>query len=250
MDRNVRPLAGSLRGAGPALAAAVSAVLLLGACSSDSAGDSAAGTDDAPAADEPGTPEEVRYAELPNACETLGDDIIDEVVPEAGEEKELPSADVAATSACIWSGLDGYDFRSLTVTLKRFDSDPALGGGDARAETFLQAQTAEIADDPAVEDVVESAPEGVGDQAVGLAFTSEKTSGDSERDFRQQRMVVRTANAVVTVDYAGTGFEDADLPSADAIEEGAERVASEVVAYLESQAADGGAAEEESGKDD
>ncbi|WP_130799331.1 DUF3558 domain-containing protein [Streptomyces otsuchiensis] len=252
MDRNVSPLGSHLRGAGTVLAAAVASALLLTGCSSDS-GDGGDTGDDAPASEEQ-APEAVRFTELPNACETVEGATIEEVVPEASDEKgeELPSADVTSTNACLWSGLDGYDFRSLTVTLKRFDSDAALGAGDSRAETFLQAQGAEITDDETNEDIVDSRPEDLGDEAVSLAFTAEKASGDTSREFRQHRVVVRTANVVVTVDYAGAGFEDAELPEASAIQEGAERIASDAVAHLDAlpDAGDDAEAEADAGDDD
>lgn len=180
----------------------------------------------------------MRFADLPNACHTVDAETIAEVVPEASDEKgeELPSENVAVTSICLWSGLDGYDFRSLTVTLKRFDSDLSLGSGDSRADQYLLAQTAEVLDDESHEDVAESELGDLGDAAVTIGFTAEKENGDTSREFRQHRVVSRTANVVVTVDYAGTGFESGELPSAEDVKKAAEQVAGQSVTSLETAA--------------
>lgn len=239
------------RGAGTLLACATASVLLITGCSSDSGED----TSDNAAVAEP-TPEPVRFAELPNACRTVDPETIEEVVPKASNDKgeELASNDVNATGTCLWTGLDGYDFRSLTVTLKRFDSNLTLGSGDARAEQFLQTQVDEITGDEDNEDVDDSQLPDLGDEAVTIAYAAEKESGDATRDFQQQRVVSRLANVVVTVDYAGTGFEGGDMPSADAIREAAERVAADSITSLDAaedaEGGDGeGGADENGGED-
>jgi hypothetical protein len=230
MDRTVTPLS-RRRGAGTLLACAVaSAALLVPGCSSNPG--KGPGEGESPAAAP--TPEAVRFADLPNACRTLDVETIAAVVPKASNEKgdELPSENVTLTSTCLWSGLDGYDFRSLTVTLKRFESDLALGTGDERAGKYLRAQTAEIVDDEANEDVAEAEVAELGDESVGIAYTAEKENGERSRNFRQHRVVTRTANVVVTVDYAGTGFEGGDLPSAKSVKKSAVRAATESVAAM------------------
>jgi hypothetical protein len=245
MDRTVTPPR-RRAGTGTLLtcAVAVASVLLAAGCSSDS-GTTSDPTQSPAAAP---TPEPVRFSTLPNACATLDKKTIGEVVPEAGNAKgeELPSSDVDATGTCLWSGLDGYDFRSLTVTLKRFESDLSLGSGDERAGEFVTYLAAEVTEDEANKDVAEEAVEDLGDEAVTLAYTAKKKNGDTSRKLRLQRVVTRTANVVVTVDYSGGHFDGGDLPSAKEIKKAAERVAAESVAAVN---AAGEAAEAEEGED-
>lgn len=248
MDRTVKPF-GRGRAARHLLACAAASALLITGCSSGSGGEP---DDGEPPAASP-TPEPVRFTDLPNACRTVDAETVEKVVPEASDDKgeELPSENVAVTSTCLWSGLDGYDFRSLTVTLKRFDSDLSLGSGDSRAGQYLESQTAEITEDEANEKVKEAELAELGDESVSIGFTAEKKNGDSSREFRQHRVVTRSANVVVTVDYAGTGFESADLPSADDVRKGAEVVASEVLAAVDATAdAEGDGATDDGGNGD
>ncbi|UED84929.1 DUF3558 domain-containing protein [Streptomyces profundus] len=221
-------------------------VLLAVGCSSSS-DDSASEEDNAPASEAP-SPEPVRFAELPEPCSLVGGDTIGDVVPEADPEDgaALESSNTSASAACLWNGLDEYQFRSLTVSLRRFDSDPAVGSGDERAGAYLQQMVEEVTGDEANhEPAAEELPE-TGDEAVSIAYAVTKEADGDEHDYRQQRVVVRTGNAVVTVDYSGAGFQGDDLPGAGGIKEAADLTAQEVVTNLEASGAD----QSEDGADD
>ncbi|WP_129841194.1 DUF3558 domain-containing protein [Streptomyces sp. RFCAC02] len=237
-----------------ALAWAAVPALLVAGCSSDSSDgdDDAAG--ETPASVAP-TPEPVRFEALPEACAAVSGDTIADVVPEADPEQgstlETVNPDVAAM--CLWSGLDEYQFRSLTVALKIFASEPAVGSGDERAAGYLQQSAEEITGDEANADVAAEALEGAGDEATSISYTvtkaGEDEEDDEEREYRQQRVVVRTGNLVITLDYSATDMEGDDVPGAGDVKEAADAVAAEAVeridAWAEDQAAAGETADEE-----
>ncbi|GAA1932563.1 DUF3558 family protein [Streptomyces sodiiphilus] len=243
MDRTVSRLA--VR----ALAWAAVPVLLVAGCSSDTGG---SGTPDeqAPA---PAPSQPAKYTGLPDPCSTVGADTVGEVVPEADQEggQALNSKDTTSSGTCLWNGLDGYQFRSLTVSLKRFDSDTALGHGDERAADYLRQQVAEITGDEENSEVEDAPWGGAGDEAHTLAYTVTKSGDDDEdgQEYRQHRVVARTANVVVTVDYSGAGFEDAKTPGAEDIQEAAEAVAEEAVAAVDATAPTGEDGGETDGED-
>lgn len=220
-----------------ALAVAALPVLLAAGCSS---GSDEKKPEETPSTSSTPTPEPVRYAELPDPCATVSGDTIGEVVPEADPKRgnKLDSPDPTTSAACLWSGLDEYQFRSLTVSLRRFESDLTVGSGDERASGYAAQVVEEITEDEANKDVETARLADLGDEATGIAYHVKKTAGedDDKVDYRQHRVVVRTANVVVTVDYSGAGFEGDDTPGAGGIRDGAEAVAAEVVAAVEATA--------------
>ncbi|MCX2968919.1 MULTISPECIES: DUF3558 family protein [Streptomyces] len=215
-----------------ALALAAVPVLLVAGCSggSDDKGGEAAPSPSASSA--PPEPEPVKFAELPDACSVLPKKTVEDVVPGVENEKgkALRSKDTDTYTSCLWTGLDEYDYRSLTVSLRRYESDLTLGTGDERAAQYAEEQVAKVGGDEAHASVKEAPLEGVGDSATGVGFDAEVKDGDAAGEYRHQFIAARTANVVVTVDYSGTGFEDAKTPSADAIREGAEKAAKAAVA--------------------
>ncbi|MDT0309631.1 DUF3558 domain-containing protein [Streptomyces sp. DSM 44917] len=228
MDRTA--LRGPARVAGRALAWTAVPLLLLVGCSSGSGSDG--GTqDDEPRESVAPEPEPVRFSALPEPCATLNEDVIGEVVPEADPAggETLSSFDTAFSGACLWNGLEQYQYRSLQVALRRFDSDVALGSGDERAGEYLRQMAEEVSGDEANGEVEQAELDDAGDEAATLSYTATRTPGgeedDEEQEYRQQRVVVRTANVVITVDYAGAGLEGDDMPSADSIREAAETAA-------------------------
>ncbi|UCM89559.1 DUF3558 domain-containing protein [Streptomyces marincola] len=225
-----------------ALAWAALPVFLVAGCSSDSGDDT---TDDEPAPSASPTPEPVRFAALPEPCSTLGEDTVGDIVPEADPAagETLSSSDTSTSGACLWSGLDDYQFRSLTVALRRFDSDVTIGSGDERAEEYLRQMSDEVTGDEANRDVEAADLGDTGESAVTIAYTvTKETEEEGEQDYRQHRVAARTGNVVVTVDYAGAGFEGDDMPGADTVREAAEAAAREAVAAVDaSENAEGGA---------
>lgn len=66
---------------------------------------------------------------------------------------------------------------------------------------------------------------GLGDQATAITFDLKKT----DADFKYGVVVVRTANVVLAVDYNGTGYQGADAPQTNEVQEGATVTAKEAV---------------------
>ncbi|MGK5530094.1 DUF3558 domain-containing protein [Streptomyces sp. URMC 129] len=220
------------------LAWAAVPVLFAAGCSSSSSDSGEDTADDAPQSVAP-SPEPVRFTSLPEACSTLSEDVIADVVPEADpkEGETLTAADAETSGACLWSGLDEYQFRSLTVALRRFESDVALGSGDERAGAYLTQMVEEVTGDDAHTDLETAELAEAGDAATSIGYTVVKESDEEgEQEYRQQRIVARTGNVVVTLDYSGAGFEGDDMPSAEDIKEAAETAAREAVTTVNASA--------------
>ncbi|MEU1309845.1 hypothetical protein ABZ419_13250 [Streptomyces cinnamoneus] len=175
-----------------------------------------------------------KYAKLPEVCKTVDEKTIEKLVPKAEkkEGKALNTSDTNDTASCFWSGLNDADvkdlqFRSLTVSLKRFAADPTLGSGEKRAEAFAaqQATKATSQDGADPKAAKTEKVDGIGD---GASVVSTETKKD-DNAFKNQTVVARTANVVVTVKYSGAGYEGAKSPNADDMKNGAQDVAKEVV---------------------
>jgi hypothetical protein len=211
-------------------------VFLLAGCAFGSA-DDAQDSEPAPSADASSaapSPAPVQFTELPDVCDTVSKDTVNDVVPKAKPEggKNLGSKDADAYGSCLWTGLDDFGYRALTVSLRRFDSDTTIGSGDERASEYARQQVAMVAEEKDNKGLKDSELSGVGDKATALSYEVAKKEGKSSEDYREQRIVVRSGNVVITVDYSGAGFEDAKTPSAGDIGKGAEKVAKEVTAAV------------------
>lgn len=241
-----------------AVAWAAVPVLLLAGCtgggsdsgSGDSGGEAA--DDQQPRTQAP-SPEPVRFTTLPEPCSTIGEDTVEQVVPKADPKRgdALSSGDTSTSGACLWSGLDDYQFRSLTVSLRRFDSDLAIGSGDERATEYVTQLVREVTGDAANKDVDEAQlaePGEDGATSISYNVTKESENGD-EQEYRQQRVVARTGNVVVTIDYSGAGFEDADNPSVESVKESAEMAAETAVAAVDASAAEQEKEQQDSAQD-
>lgn len=206
--------------------------LLLAGCTASPGG---AEADNVPSSPPPSTPEPVRFSDLPQPCSLLPKEIVRKVVPEADPVggEALSSNDTARSAACLWNGLDRYQFRSLTVSLRRFESDVAIGSGDERAKDYALQQVDEISSDDAHTDFAAEQLADLGDEATSLSYQAALEGEDDKQDYRQQRVVVRTGNVVVTVDYAGTGFEDTEMPAKAEIKEAAETATKEAVTAVD-----------------
>ncbi|SCK55745.1 Protein of unknown function [Streptomyces sp. WMMB 714] len=213
-----------------ACAALVLPALLVAGCSSDSG--------EEPASSEQGesTPSAapVKFKELPDACKTLSKDTVKKLTPKTDNAsgKRIGAGNTQDSGSCLWSGLDKFDYRQLTVSLKRFDSDASRGSGDKLAGAFLQQQVDGLKTDKANKDLKTEPVKGIGEQATAVSYEVDKKDGKKSEAFREERLVVRQANVVVSVDYSGAGFEDAKLPKADDLGKNAEKAAKEAVASL------------------
>ncbi|MBH5336299.1 hypothetical protein IHE55_16560 [Streptomyces pactum] len=215
------------------LACAAVPVMLVAGCSSDSDSDSGAksgadaGKSASPTTRSAPTVAPARYAQLPQACESLSKKTVEKLVPAADPKKGklLPSSGDDQAGSCLWSGLDDeYQYRLLSVSYKRFDSEVTLGSGDQRAEKYATEQVgkAQVADGAKNAETA--------DAAIGDAATTVRTETKKDKeDFRHQTVIARTANVVVTVEYDGAGYEDGKTPDAKKLLGQAEDAAKEAV---------------------
>ncbi|WP_221353198.1 DUF3558 family protein [Streptomyces beigongshangae] len=220
-------------------AAAVPVMLVASGCSSDSgdgSGDEAKKDTSASAsssATEEADPvvKEAAYAKLPEPCKVFSSKTLKELVPEGTESgKEGTSDDVATRGSCSWDSLDnngveGSQFRWLNVSLLRFESDQTRGTGEKLASEYY---TKHAADARAVEEAknAESKPvSGTGNEATLVTYELKKKEGT----FKQQTLVTRVENVVVTVDYNGAGLAGDDSPKAADLSKAAQKAAKEAV---------------------
>ncbi|MEU1177439.1 DUF3558 domain-containing protein [Streptomyces sp. NPDC005820] len=236
-----------------AAALAVPVMVFAAACSSDSGSDSAngsttatdgaqgaGGSGDAAASSAPKV-EAAAYATLPGACKVLSKKTLTELVPKGTSSgKEGDSSDTGARASCSWSSLDnngvkGSQFRWLNVSLLRFESDAATGDAESQAQTYYAkqvkaAQTVTDAKNAKTETVT-----GTGDQATVVRYDLKKKEGA----FKQQTIVARVENVVITLDYNGAGLAGEKTPGADTLTASAKKAAQEVVAAVRSANGEG-----------
>lgn len=216
--------------AGIVAAVTLPAVLVVGCLpGSDDSEDSS--QPNPPEASESAKPAPVKFKSLPNPCESIGKKTIEDLVPGADKAsgKNLKSEDQDRYNSCLWTGLEDYDYRALTISLHRFDSETAAISGDKRAKEHADKQRDAVSLSDSNKSVKESKLDGVGDQATSISFDSTKKDGDKSQNYREHRVVVRSGNVVVSVDYSGAGFEDAKQPSANSVRKAAEKAAKEAL---------------------
>lgn len=217
-----------------ACAAVALPALLVAGCSDSGSGDEKAA---APSASESASPSAapVKYKQLPDSCKTLSKGTVKNLVPGSDNVagKRIGTGDTSDSGTCLWSGLQKYDYRQLTVSLKRFDSDAARGSGDAQAKEFFQRQMAEVKGNKENKGVKQSKLSGVGDQATVLGYNAKKKDGKgSSEEYREEYVLAVKANVVVAVDYEGAGFEDAETPGSSDLNKDARKAAKEAVASV------------------
>jgi hypothetical protein len=216
--------------------AAVVPVMLVAGCSSGSDGsgdkDSASGGDAKKSAtpSPSATVAPAKFDKLPQPCETLAGKTVEELVPKAKSKSGTAgkSGDLGARATCSWNGLDGFQYRWLDVSFQRFDSDPTLGSGESRAKDHFAKQVDGVKSTPGAKDVKTGTAAEIGDQATTFSYDLKK--GDD--DFKNQTVIARTANVVITLNYNGTGYEDAKAPKAADMLKDAEGAAKKAVAAV------------------
>jgi|GEM_PF-1803851 len=223
-------------------AAAVPVVLLVAGCSSGSGssdgggkGTEGAGTvTSAGGADSSPTVQAAAYRKLPDSCGVLSKKTLTALVPKGVKSgKAGTSSDSATRGSCSWSslannGVKGSQFRWLNVSLLRFESDAARGEGNQLAHAFFQKQ---VKDAQAVEGAKNTKWQtvaGTGDEATLVRYDLKKKEGA----FKQQTLVARVENVVVTLDYNGAGLAGEKTPNADGLAKLAEQAAKEAVATV------------------
>lgn len=214
-----------------ACAAAAIPVVLLAGCSSDSGDGGSAESSKSATAEASPTVAPAKYRTLPKPCKTVSEDTIEKIVPKAKAKSGTPgrSSDLSTRSTCSWHGLDGYQYRWLDVSLQRFDSDPTLGSGAERAKDFFTKQVDSIEGTAGAKNLATGKAAGVGDAATTVRYDLKK----GHDQFKNQTVVVRTANVVITLNYNGAGYEDGKTPDAKKLLQGAETAAKQVVSAVD-----------------
>lgn len=209
------------------LACATVPVILVAGCSS--------GSDDkkdAESSSRPSSPSAspsvaaAKFSKLPDVCSALSGKTIDKLVPKAKPKKgkALTSSDTNTAATCLWNGLDGFKYRSLSLSLKLFPSDAGLGSGDKRAQDYATQQASKASSEDGVKNP-KTERAAIGDAATTVR-TEQKKDGE---EFRNQTVVARTANVVVTIEYDGAGYETEKAPDASKLMDDAKSAAKEVV---------------------
>ncbi|MFF0789818.1 DUF3558 domain-containing protein [Streptomyces spiralis] len=233
-------------------AAAVPVMLLAAACSSNSgSGDgdggkkgSADGAKASATASASPTVQAARYAKLPEACKVLSGKTLGELVPKGTKSaKEGTSSDVSSRASCSWNSLEnngvkGSQFRWLNVSLLRFESDPGRGSGDEQAKEYYAKQVQDAKSVAGAKNPKSEPVSGTGDEATAVRYDLKKKEGS----FKQQTVVARVENVVVTLDYNGAGLAGDKSPDADDLAKDAKSAAKEAVAAVAKANGDGGAA--------
>nr|WP_234310432.1 MULTISPECIES: DUF3558 family protein [unclassified Streptomyces] len=228
-------------------AAAVPVMLVAAGCSSDSGSgestDKAANAAASASASPSPTVQAAAYGKLPEPCKALSKKTLEDLVPESKSGKEGKSDDISTRAGCSWNSLDnngvkGSQFRWLNVSMLRFESDVTRGPADKQAQEFYAKQVQEA---QAVEGAKSSKSEpvsGTGDQATAVRYDLKKKEGT----FKQQTVVARVENVVVTLDYNGAGLAGDKTPSADDLMKDAKKAAKEAVAAVSEANGAGGKA--------
>ena len=238
-DRRARRLRGAL-----VCAAAVPALLITAACSSDSGDSKAKGSGDStPPSASSGTQSSespsptvppAAYHKLPDACAALPGKTLTSLVPKGAKSgKKGSSDDPSSRASCSWSSLDnkgvkGSQFRWLNVSLVRFDSDATRGPADTQAHTYYTQQTKDAQTVDGAKNSKADPVSGVGTEATTVRYDLKKKEGA----FKQQTVVARIENVVVTVDYNGAGLAGDTTPSADALTKAAQQAARDAIAAV------------------
>jgi len=211
--------------------------MLVAGCSSDSGSgegkDKGAGATVSTSKSPSPTVQAAAFKTLPEPCEVLSEKMLDELVPKAKKGKEGSSDDVSSRASCSWSSLDnngvkGSQFRWLNVSLLRFESDVTRGSGDKLAKQYYGKQVRSAEGSEGARDVKSEPVAGTGDEATAVRYELKKKEGT----FKQQTVVARVENVVVTLDYNGAGLAGDKTPDADDLMKDAKAAAKQAVAAV------------------
>ncbi|MFD8230978.1 DUF3558 family protein [Streptomyces sp. NPDC059696] len=226
-------------------AAAVPVVLVAAGCSSDSgSGDStdkaAEAAASASASPSP-TVKAAAYDKLPEACKALSKKTLKDLVPESKSGKEGKSDDISTRASCSWNSLDnngvkGSQFRWLNVSMLRFESDVARGPGDKLAQEYFEKQVQEAQAVEGAKSVKTEPVTGTGDRATAVHYDLKKKEGT----FKQQTVVARVENVVVTLDYNGAGLAGDKTPDGGDLLKDAKKAVKEAVEAVSAANGKGG----------
>ncbi|MEX1658760.1 MULTISPECIES: DUF3558 domain-containing protein [Streptomyces] len=232
-------------------AAAVPVMLIAAGCSSDSGdsgsgsgGDKAAGAGATVPASPSASPtvQAAAYKSLPESCGVLSSKTLKSLVPKAAKSGKKGTSEAGTRGSCSWSSLDnngvkGSQFRWLNVSLLRFESDTSRGTGEAQAAKYYEQQIQDAQSVAGAKNAKSQAVSGTGDAATLVRYDLKKKEGA----FKQQTVVTRVENVVVTVDYNGAGLAGDKAPSSDGLAKLAEQAAKEAVSSVSAANGEGAA---------
>ncbi|WP_436319838.1 DUF3558 family protein [Streptomyces massasporeus] len=226
-------------------AAAVPVMLVAAGCSSDSgSGDStdkaAKAAASASASPSP-TVQAAAYGKLPEPCKAFSKKTLEDLVPKGKSGKEGKSDDISTRGSCSWNSLDnngvkGSQFRWLNVSMLRFESDVTRGPADKLAQEYFEKQVQEAQAVEGAKGVKTEPVAGTGDQATAVHYDLKKKEGT----FKQQTVVARVENVVVTLDYNGAGLAGDKTPSGSDLLKDAKKAAKEAVDAVSEANGEGG----------
>ncbi|MFI7354366.1 DUF3558 family protein [Streptomyces avidinii] len=223
--------------------AAVPVILTVAGCSSDSGKESGSNGSKKSGSSSSAKPNpkssktlaKATFATLPDPCKALQPATIDTLVPEVKDKNGLAakSNDLKSRAGCSWNGLDedglkGSQYRWLSLSYSRSDSDATLGDANKRAEEQYNKQVETAKATEGAQDPKVAAADGVGEQATSVVYTVKK-----DVDSFNTTVVARIQNVVVTLDYNGAAYEGAGAPDHAKLLQDAITAAKEAVASVD-----------------
>ncbi|WP_103937883.1 hypothetical protein [Thermomonospora echinospora] len=220
-----RRLAAVLLGAAAGVAACILAVfLVLGMNEGDKDTGGIANSGATTGEDAPGSGERTI---VPDACQTVSDDLAAELAPDADRTQSDTYQASDRQNQCVWGAYTGKHKRVLTVELRAIAGTGGRTGADTAGQTF---QTEREADESgksllAGHKLTEKRDvQDVGDEAYVIYAV------DSAQDSGEAIVNARLGNVLVTVHYSGT--DDGKELGADPAIDGATDVAKEAITAL------------------
>ncbi|MEN8655830.1 DUF3558 family protein [Streptomyces sp. 21So2-11] len=217
--------------------AAVPVMLVVAGCSSDSDGGKDASPSASASSKAPTKPtvQPAAFDTLPKPCDAITPKTTESLVPDAKDKSGTSdrSNDVSARGGCSWNGLDskgvkGSQYRWLSVSFMRYDSDQARGAGDKLAGEYYAKQVEAAKATEGAKKVKAEPATGIGNQATTVTYELRKT----DADFGYATIVTRTENAVATVVYNGAGYQGAKSPNPADLVKDAQKATKEAVASV------------------
>ncbi|MEV6792826.1 DUF3558 family protein [Streptomyces sp. NPDC051320] len=217
--------------------AAVPVMLVVAGCSSDSGsnGKKDSSASSTPSPSKSPTVEKAAFAKLPDACKSISAKTIADLVPKVKDKSgtEDKSSDLSARAGCSWNGLQskgtkGSQYRWLSVSYLRYDSDAVLGSGAKRAEQQYTKSVSDVQATDGAKNVKSSPATGLGNEATTVTYEQRKT----DADFNYALVIIRTENVVVVVNHNGAGYEGSKSPSVSDMTKGAQTASKEAVAAV------------------
>ncbi|WP_405742996.1 DUF3558 domain-containing protein [Streptomyces sp. NBC_01525] len=219
------------------LACAAVPVMLVAGCSDSGSKDAADASDSAAPATSAAKPSPTlaaaKYAKLPDPCTVFSNGTLKHLLPKPKDDsgEKGKTSDPNASATCSWyssksEGVDGSQFRWLDVSFKRYDSEAAVNAtGEKRAEEFYAKQVDLAKATKDATKVQSGAVDGTGDAATWVTYHI-KSKGN---DYRNQTVIVRADNIVVTLNYNGAGLAGGNTPDSSDLLKDAEKAAKEAV---------------------